>query len=52
VIAGWATVVILLLFTIGNHEGSTEDIWLVGTAVVIAGSLILHTIRRRHAWRR
>jgi hypothetical protein len=51
-IAGWVTVVILLLFTIGNHEGSTEDFWLVGIAVLIAFSLIMHTIRRRHAWRR
>ncbi|MFD1519495.1 DUF2631 domain-containing protein [Pseudonocardia yunnanensis] len=52
VIAGWVSVVILLLLTIGNHEGSTEDIWLVGTAALIAFGLILHAIRRRHAWRR
>jgi hypothetical protein len=52
VIAGWVSVVILLLLTIGNHEGSTEDIWLVGAAVLIAFGLILHAIRRRHAWRR
>jgi hypothetical protein len=52
VIAGWATVVILLLLTIGNHEGTTEDIWLVGFAVLIAFGLVMHTIRRRNAWRR
>jgi hypothetical protein len=53
VIAGWASVVMLLLFTIGgNHEGNTEDIWLIGIAVLIALSLIWHSIRRRHAWRR
>ena len=52
VIAGWVSVVILLLLTIGNHEGSTEDIWLVGAAVLIAFGLILHAMRRRHAWRR
>ena len=51
-IAGWAVVVILLLFTIGNHEGHIEDIWLVATAVVIAFSLVMRTIRKRHAWRR
>jgi Protein of unknown function (DUF2631) len=52
VIAGWVSVVILLLLTIGNHEGSTQDIWLVGIAVLIALGLIGHAIHRRHAWRR
>ena len=51
-IAGWVTVVILLLFTIGNHESLTEDIWLVGIAVLIAFALIMHSVRKRHAWRR
>ncbi len=32
-IAGWSVVVILLLFLIGNHQGRTEDIWLIGFAV-------------------
>jgi hypothetical protein len=52
VIAGWASVVILLLLTIGNHEGNTEDIWLVGFAVLIAFGIVMQTIRRRNAWRR
>jgi hypothetical protein len=51
-IAGWASVVILLLFTIGNHEGRTEDLWLIGSAVVMALGLVLHSVRKRNAWRR
>lgn len=33
---GIVSIVVLLLFTIGNHEGRVEDLWLVGTAIAIA----------------
>jgi Protein of unknown function (DUF2631) len=52
VIAGWACVVILLLFLIGNHTGRVEDLWLIGVAAVMAVGLVLHSVRRRNAWRR
>ena len=52
VIAGWVCVVILLLFMIGNHQGRTEDLWLIGLAAVMAIGLIMHSMRRRNAWRR
>ena len=52
VIAGWVCVVILLLFLIGNHTGRVEDLWLIGLAVVMAIGLIMHSVRRRNAWRR
>jgi hypothetical protein len=51
-IAGWVSVAILLLLQIGHHQGRTENLWLVGFAVVIAFGLIMHTVRKRHAWRR
>ena len=51
-LAGWASVGILLLFLVGNHQGRTEDIWLVGTAVVLAFVLVLSVLRKRNAWRR
>lgn len=44
---GWVSIVVLLLFTHGNHEGKTEDVWLVGLAVLIAVMLIRDMIRRR-----
>jgi hypothetical protein len=51
-IAGWFSVAALLLMLIGNHQGRTEDLWLVGLAVVMAVGLVMHTLRKRHAWRR
>ena len=52
VIAGWVCVVILLLFLLGNHTGRVEDLWLIGLAVIMAIGLIMHSVRRRNAWRR
>lgn len=51
-IAGWFTVVLLLLMTIGNHEGHVEDIYLVGIAILVAYGLIRLMKRQRHSWRR
>ena len=51
-IAGWFSVGALLIMLIGNHQGRTEDLWLVGTALVLVLALVLHTVRKRNAWRR
>jgi Protein of unknown function (DUF2631) len=51
-VAGWASVVILLLMNLGNHQGRIENIWLTGLAVVMAIGLVLHSVRKRNAWRR
>ncbi len=52
IIAGWVSVAIMLVMLIGNHTGRTEDLFLVGTAVVMAGGLVLHTVNKRNSWRR
>jgi len=46
------SVVALLLMTIGNHEGHIEDIYLVGTAIVIAYALVRQHRKQKHSWRR
>ncbi len=46
-VLGWISIVALLLYTIGNHEGKTEDVWLVGLAVFIAAMLVRDMIVRR-----
>ncbi|MBC8092441.1 MAG: DUF2631 domain-containing protein [Pseudonocardia sp.] len=51
-IAGWVSTAIMLVFLIGNHQGRTEDLWLIGVAIVMAAGLVMHTIRQRNAWRR
>lgn len=40
-IAGWTSVVFLLAFNFGNHEGHVETIYLLLFAVVIALGLVL-----------
>lgn len=52
VIAGWFTVVALLAMLIGNHEGQTENLWLIGFALLVVLGLIREHRRRRHSWRR
>lgn len=51
-IAGWVAVVIMLVMLIGNHQGRIEDIFLIVTAIIMAGGLILHSVRQRNSWRR
>ncbi|OZM78351.1 DUF2631 domain-containing protein [Pseudonocardia sp. MH-G8] len=52
VIAGWVSVFILLAMIIGNHTGRVENLWLIGIALVMALGLVLHSVRKRTAWRR
>ena len=50
-IGAWFTVLVLLSYLVGNHEGRVEDLWLLG----IAGSIVLILLwdirRRKNAWR-
>lgn len=52
VIAGWISTAIMLVMLIGNHQGRTENLWLIGVALVMAAGLVLHSMRKRHSWRR
>lgn len=52
VIMGWISAVIILLMLIGNHEGRVEDIWLIGTGVVMVVLLVRHSVRAKRSWRR
>jgi hypothetical protein len=51
-IAAVATIIALLLMTIGNHKGAVEDLWLVGVAVVIALILLADWAQRRNGLKR
>jgi hypothetical protein len=50
-IGAMVSIVALLLMTIGNHKGLTEDIWLIGIAAGLALILILDTVLRRNGLR-
>ncbi len=45
------TVVVMLTYLIGNHEGRTEDAYVVGTALVLVIILLWDRARRKNAWR-
>lgn len=47
-IGGIATIAILLLMTIGNHEGKVEDIWLVGLAGLLAVIMVGDWLLRKN----
>jgi hypothetical protein len=51
-IAGVFTIIVLLVFTIGPYQSRTQDLWLIGAAVIIALGLIIHAVRKRNSWRR
>jgi len=50
-IAGVLSIIVLLLMTIGNHEGRVEDIFLVGFAGIIAALIIIDGVLRRNGLR-
>ena len=50
-VAGTISIIVLLLMTIGNHEGRTEDIFLIGIAALIAAILIGDAVLRRNGLR-
>jgi hypothetical protein len=50
-IAGVLSIIVLLLMLIGNHEGRTEDLFLIGFAAAIAAILIGDVVLRRNGLR-
>ena len=45
---GVITIVVLLLFMIGNHQGRVEDLWLLVTAGVIAAGMLGDWLMRKN----
>ena len=51
-IALWIPILFLLAMLLGNHEGQVENLWLIGSAVLLVVILIWDVRRRKNAWRR
>jgi hypothetical protein len=45
-------IVFLLAMLFGNHDGRVEDVWLVGSALLLVVIMIWDARRRKNAWRR
>ncbi|MGW4946807.1 DUF2631 domain-containing protein [Actinoplanes sp. NPDC004185] len=43
--------VVLLLYLVGNHEGNTENIWIIGIAVGLIAIVIIDVVLRRNGLR-
>ena len=50
-IGGWIAVLATLTYLIGNHEGSVENLWIIGIALVMVIILLWDARRRKNAWR-
>jgi uncharacterized membrane protein YuzA (DUF378 family) len=50
-IGAWISVVTLLAYLIGNHEGRVENVWIIGIAAVMVIMLLWDRQRRKNAWR-
>jgi Protein of unknown function (DUF2631) len=50
-IGGWITVLVVLAYLFGNHEGDVENLWVIGIAGLLALVLIWDRFRRKNAWR-
>ena len=46
------SIIFLLLFAIGPYQSRTQDLWLIGIALLLAGLIALHVVNRRNSWRR
>jgi Protein of unknown function (DUF2631) len=51
-IAGWATVIVLLLGTTATHYNGAGDVALLATAGILVVALIWSARAKRTAWRR
>jgi Protein of unknown function (DUF2631) len=51
-LGGWIVAAIMFLMLIGNHEGYVENLWLIGTGLLLIGLLVRDQVRRRTSWRR
>lgn len=43
--------VVLLSLVFGNHEGNTENIWLILIAVLLVSALVVDAVLRRNGLR-
>lgn len=47
-IGGVVTIAILLLMTIGNHQGLVEDLWLIVIAAILAALMVGDWLLRKN----
>jgi len=51
-IGGVVSIILLLVFAIGPYQSRTQDLWLIGTALLLAFLIVRQVVVRRNSWRR
>jgi uncharacterized membrane protein HdeD (DUF308 family) len=49
---GVVSIILLVVFMFGPYQSHTQDLWLIGIALLIAGLIVRQVVARRHSWRR
>ena len=50
--AGVVSIILLVVFIFGPYQSHTQDLWLLGIALVLLVLIVRQVVARRHAWRR
>lgn len=49
---GVLSIILLVVFVFGDYQSRTQDLWLIGIALVLAGMIVRRAVANRHSWRR
>jgi hypothetical protein len=49
---GVVSIIFLVLFSLGPYQSRTQDLWIIGLVLLLAGLIALQVVRRRNSWRR
>ncbi len=52
IVAGVLTIIVLVVFIFGDYQSRTQDLWLIGIALVLAAMIVRQVVASRHSWRR
>jgi hypothetical protein len=52
VAGGVVTIILLIAFMFGPYQSRTQDLWLIGLALIVAGLIVHQVVAARHSWRR
>ena len=50
--AGVVSIFFLVVFNFGPYQSRTQELWLIGFIVIIAGLIGWQVVRSRNSWRR
>jgi hypothetical protein len=52
VAGGVVTIILLIVLMFGPYQSRTQDLWLIGLALIVAGLIAHQVVAARNSWRR